>query len=229
MPSATNGGSRRLELGDHVCAIYTNDSELADVVADFTAEGLRRRERCWYLPAHDDPAQIREQLEARRVDVTRAIARGALTILSSSAAYDVRGDFDPEDTMRVFSDAIEAALSDGFTGFRAAANMSWALNLQNGAERLITYEALLRSLFSTARATGLCLYDARRMPLRVIDGALCTHPVIRAGATYQPNQFYDPGVRSLPIADETAVANKLAHLQRARTSHAFPRRRGRDT
>ncbi len=49
--------------------------------------------------------------------------------------------------MVVFSDAIEEALSEGFTGFRAAANMSWALDLEGGTERLITYEALLRSLF----------------------------------------------------------------------------------
>jgi hypothetical protein len=44
----------------------------------------------------------------------------------------------------VFSNAIEQAFADGFNGFRAAANMSWALDLPDGPERLITYEALLR-------------------------------------------------------------------------------------
>ena len=33
---------------------------------------------------------------------------------------------------------------DGFSGFRAAADMSWALELDDGPERLIMYEALPR-------------------------------------------------------------------------------------
>jgi DcmR-like sensory protein len=201
----------QLHPGDHVCAIYTDEGELADIVAHFLAEGLRRRERCWYLPAGDSAAPIQEALGRRHVDVAATTERGALRILSSDAAYNVRGDFDPEETMTVFSNAIEEALSEGFIGFRAAANMSWALNLENGAERLITYEALLRTLFSTARATGLCLYDSKRMPLQVIDGALSTHPVVRTHGAYQPNPYYDSRVRSLRPADETTVADKLSH------------------
>ena len=204
-----------LNPGDHVCAIYSSDAELADVVSDFLAEGLRKSERCWYLPAADNPRAVRAALKARHVDPVEAAERGALTILPSNAAYGVRGDFDPEETMVVFSNAIEQALSDGFNGFRAAANMSWALDLEDGPELLITYEALLRSLFSSARATGLCLYDRKRMPLAVIDGALSTHPVIRVGATYSSNAFYDAGVQSLRAADPVAVTEKLRHLKSA--------------
>jgi hypothetical protein len=68
---------------------------------------------------------------------------------------------------------------------------------------------LLRSLFGSARATGLCLYDRNRMPLAVIDGALSTHPVIRAGDAYSPNAFYDVTVQSLREADPVAVISKL--------------------
>jgi two-component system, chemotaxis family, sensor kinase Cph1 len=201
-----------LNPGDHVCAIYDGEDELAHIVGDFLAEGLRKSERCWYLPASDDPNSVRAALKERHVDPTGAIARGALRILSSNAAYNVRGDFDPEETMAVFSGAIEEALSDGFNGFRAAANMSWALDFEDGSERLITYEALLRSLFSSARATGLCLYDRSRMPLGVIDGALSTHPVVRANDVYSQNPFYDPTVRSLRVADPSMVRSKLERI-----------------
>jgi hypothetical protein len=202
-----------LSPGDHVCALYGNDAELADIVGDFLAEGLRNSERCWYLPASDSPDAVITALRARHVNTTRATARGALSILSSNAAYSVRGDFDPEETMVVFSNAIEQALVDGFNGFRAAANMSWALDFESGPERLITYEALLRSLFSSARATGLCLYDRTRMPLAVIDGALATHPVVRVQKRYSPNRFYDAGVQSLRPADPLAVTSKLQRLE----------------
>jgi two-component system, chemotaxis family, sensor kinase Cph1 len=201
-----------LSPGDHVCALYRSKSELVGIASEFLAEGLQRSERCWYLPAADHPGSLRAALEDRGVDVQDATRRGALSILSSNAAYSVRGDFDPEETMAVFSSAIEQALTDGFNGFRAAANMSWALDLENGVERLIVYEALLRSLFSSAPATGLCLYDRRRMPLAVIDGALCTHPVIRSHGGYHDSPFYDAGVASLQVADEAVVAARLARL-----------------
>jgi hypothetical protein len=135
-----------------------------------------------------------------------------LRILSADAAYAVRGDFDPEETLNVFSGAIEEALADGFKGFRAAANMSWVLGLGNGLERVVTYEALLRSLFTSARATGLCLYDRQRMPIAVIDGALATHPFVRCGGFYRENGFYDAGIQSLRAADPIAVNAKLAQL-----------------
>jgi two-component system, chemotaxis family, sensor kinase Cph1 len=198
--------------GDHICAIYSTENELATVVGEFLAEGLRKSECCWYLPAADEPDAIRAALEQRRVDTGQAIDRGALRILSSDAAYGVRGDFDPEETMATFSGAIEQAFSDGFNGFRAAANMSWALDLENGLERLITYEALLRSLFASARATGLCLYERSRMPLAVIDGALSTHPLVLCEGVSRINPFYDARVRSLRPADPRAVTAKLAQL-----------------
>jgi hypothetical protein len=201
-----------LNPGDHICAIYETEQELADIVGEFLAEGLRKEERCWYLPASDNPAAVRTAVARSGVDSGGAVSRGALKILSSNAAYDMRGDFDPEQTLAVFSAAIEQALVDGFNGFRAAANMSWALDLAGGAERLMVYEALLRSLFASAPATGLCLYDARRMPLSVIDGALATHPMVRAGGDYRINAFYDPSVAVLPASDLTVVESKLAQL-----------------
>lgn len=214
----------RLNPGDHICALYSSGDELATIVGEFLAQGLRNSERCWYLPASDDPAAVRTALQARDVDTSGAVERGALSIHSSDAAYGVRGDFDPEETMVVFSNAIEQALTDGFNGFRAAANMSWALDLKDGPERLITYEALLRSLFASARATGLCLYDRHCMPLAVIDGALSTHPVVCAHGKYSRNAFYNPGVQSLQVVEPNVVTSKLARLDAVVVAAAQRRR-----
>jgi hypothetical protein len=50
----------------------------------------------------------------------------------NASSSDVHGEFNPEATVATFNDAIEAALKDGFNGFRAVANMSWALGVRNG-------------------------------------------------------------------------------------------------
>lgn len=111
--------------GDHVCAIYGGDDELAQIVGEFLAEGLRKSERCWYLPAADDPSAVRAALAERGVDQGRAVERGALSILSPNAAYGVRGDFDPEETLVVFSHAIEQALSDASSRRRRCCGLSF--------------------------------------------------------------------------------------------------------
>ena len=195
----------RLHPGDHVCALYETDEQLATTVAGFLADGLARNERCWYVPYADEVGAIRKALQRRGIDVDAETKRSALHLLDSSDTYTVHGGFDPEETMRVFSEAIETALSDGFNGFRAAAEMSWALDVADGAEAVITYEALLRMLFANSPATGLCLYDKRRMPLRVLNGALLTHPILESAGGFVSNGAYDPEVRVLADVDALSV------------------------
>ena len=47
-----------LNPGDHFCAIYDDKDELARIVGDFLAEGLRKSERCVV-----DPEQVTAKLE----------------------------------------------------------------------------------------------------------------------------------------------------------------------
>jgi len=176
--------------GDHICAIYATTAELASEVARFLADGLRKGERCWYVASGPEIGAIRSALKTIKVDVTAETSREALKLISGNGAYIVHGEFNPEVTLKIFNDAIEQAYTDGFTGFRAAADMSWALECENGLVQLLTYEALLRSLFANCRAIGMCLYDRQRMPLEVINGALALHPIGGQNGEYRSNPFY---------------------------------------
>jgi hypothetical protein len=205
----------RLKRGDHVCAMYSKPAELADVVARFLTDGLGHHEQCWYVASGDETDEVRAALEGLNVDVNAETARKALRLISARGAYIVHGEFEPEATMRIFNDAIEQAYADGFTGFRAAAEMSWALDREDGAHQLIVYEALLRSLFANCRAIGLCLYNRERMPLAVINGALSTHPVAGTHGTYRANPFYDSTTHCLSAVNEDDVLVKLQQLDRS--------------
>ena len=201
--------------GDHVCAIYSTTEELTRDVASFLAEGLRSDERCWYVGDGAEIDCVRAALRKLQINVTADTKRGALQLISGDAAYIVHGTFHPEATIQIFNDAIEQAYADGFTGFRAAAEMSWALNCADGAHQVIVYEALLKSLFASCRAIGLCLYDRKRMPLDVINGALCTHPVVGSHGHYGANPFYDPATTGPTAMNQAAVLEKLAQLGRS--------------
>ena len=196
----------KLRPGDHVCSLYDTDEQLSTTVAAFLADGLARNERCWYVPSGYEAGAVRKALRQRGIDVDRETKRAALQLLDSHDTYTAHGGFDPEETMRVFSEAIEQALTDGFNGFRAAAEMSWALDVARGDETVVAYEALLRMLFSNSPATGLCLYDKRRMPQQVLNGALLTHPVVESAGRFMANGAYDPDVRVLADVDPSAFA-----------------------
>jgi hypothetical protein len=144
----------KLHAGDHVCSVYDTDEQLVATVAGFLADGHPRGTMLVRPPRRrgfGDPIRHR----GRGIDVAAALRRTALNLLDSNETYTVYAGFDPEETMRVCNNAIEESLNDGFKGFRAAAEMSWALDVDIGRESLVAYEALLRVLFSTARATGL--------------------------------------------------------------------------
>jgi hypothetical protein len=201
--------------GDHVCAIYSTTEELAREVARFLAEGLRNRERSWYVGSGDEMDSVRGELRKLGVDVHAETKRKALQLISGDAAYVVHGTFNPEATIQIFNDAIEQAYTDGFSGFRAAAEMSWALDCTDGPHQVIVYEALLKSLFASCRAIGFCLYDRKRMPLDVINGALLTHPIAGSHGRYSANRFYDPAITRGTAANPTEVLGRLAQLDRS--------------
>lgn len=201
-----------LKRGDHICAMYSTRTELAAIVADFIVDGLNRGERAWFITAGDEAEAVRAALMNRGIHVADEIRRGALSLIFGAETYQVHGPFDPEHALKSFNEAIAQAYTDGFTGFRASAEMSWALGDANRMHRLIEYEALLKALFSTARAIGLCLYDRNRTPLDVVNGALCTHPVAHSANGYGANPFYDPAVTSLAEVEESVVMAKLTAL-----------------
>jgi hypothetical protein len=206
----------RFKRGDHVCALYSTTLELAQEATEFLAEGLSSGERCWYVAAGSETDAIRIALRKRGIDVRGQTARGALRLISGDATYAVHGAFNPEETIEIFSDAIEQAYTDGFVGFRAAAEMSWALDCEDGAHRLIEYEALLRSLFASCRAIGLCFYDRKRMPLDVINGALATHPVAGLQGRYCANPFYDSTTNRISAVVDSDVLRKVEQLDRTK-------------
>ena len=71
-------------------------------------------------------------LQELGIDLDAEMRRGAPELVSGHGAYVVRGNCDAEATLRIFNDAIEQACKDGLAAFRAAAEMSWAVDCEDG-------------------------------------------------------------------------------------------------
>ena len=206
--------SRPFDTGDHACAVYSSRAQRVRLASRFLADGLERHEHSWYVGTRLDGVAVRAALRRRGVDVDGQTRRGALRLLLPGDVYTVDGVFNPERTVRIFSNAIRQSLVDGFRAFRVVADMAWATTIPGCAEGLIAYEAQVKSLFAATRATAFCLYNRRGTPLHVIDGALATHPLTAAAAGHtMSNPFYARETTTLS-SDGREVPSKLHELTR---------------
>jgi len=195
--------------------IYSSRMQLARVVSRFLTEGLERREHCWYVGATADNRPLWSALRRRGLDPDHLIRVGALKFLLPADVYLVGGEFQAARADRVFGDAITQARIEGFRGLRVAVDVSWVSAIEDGAERLIAYEAHAQTGFASAPVTGLCLYHRRRLPLHLLHGALLTHPLTTAArGAAAANPFYEGETTSLPPASDRDVIEKLHVLTR---------------
>jgi hypothetical protein len=94
--------------------------------------------------------------------------------------------------LTLLNEAIEDALNDGFTGLRAAGEMTWILADAPGTENAIEYEALMNEFYPKTRALGLCLYHRSRFSPDMLHEVLRTHPGVVVDRHLRGNPFYEP-------------------------------------
>jgi len=178
--------------GDHVCAPFDSPEEQLAVAAAFIADGLRRNERCLFAGASGETlAQFRAELRSQGTDADSAHARGALLLLTSAEAHLPDGRFSSERMLRMLNDAVEQALDDGYAGLRTCGDMTWLLDEPAGSAEVVEYEALVTQLFKDVRALGMCQYDARRLPPRLLAYGLRNHPTVVIDRRHAANVFRD--------------------------------------
>lgn len=164
-----------LTPGDHTCWVYDDVRQFGALAEEFLAEGVERHERVAYI----GPAP-REELATQLTklgDVNRLLAQGQLELFSSLDMYRDAAEIDPAAQVEVFRVKGLSALADGYTGFRAAADLT---PLVDSPERLATfarYEHLVDRLMATARLTGLCGYDRSIIGEETARRIAALHPV----------------------------------------------------
>lgn len=170
----------QLELGDHAALFYRTKEEQLGIAIPFIAIGLGRNEKCLYIAEDNAPSQIRRKLEELGVDVKEAEKKGALSIVTKRETYLRHGAFEPDKMIGDLCDAVQAAMDAGFTGLRAAGELSWALDLPSALAQMIQYEEGLDEHFHSKFA-ALCQYDESRFPSYIVERMKRLHPIIVRG------------------------------------------------
>jgi CRP/FNR family transcriptional regulator, nitrogen oxide reductase regulator len=168
-----------LRPADHIAFIYEDTIELTLFTVPFIKDGLARDERCVYIASDLEPVEVEEALAAGGVDVTRAIERGALAVLSPQEYYALP-PFDASRVVELTRKRMTEAISRGFTGLRITVEMTWTLKESIRDDALVNYESLLDEAVP-GRLIVACLYRRDRFHPAVLERLIRSHAKVVAG------------------------------------------------
>jgi chemotaxis family two-component system sensor kinase Cph1 len=166
----------QIQLGDHVAFFYRTKAEQLETVIPFIAIGLERNEKCLYIAEDNTPSEICQYLQEFGVNVQQARKKGALSVVTKHETYLRHGAFQPHKMIGDLCDAVQSSLDEGYTGLRAAGELSWALDLPSALVQMVNYEEELEDHFHSKFA-ALCQYDQSRYPAYLIERMKSVHPI----------------------------------------------------
>jgi DNA-binding NtrC family response regulator/PAS domain-containing protein len=207
---------------DHLCSIYESQQEHFAVAISFIRIGLDRGEKCIYIADDGTLGDIREALQAERIDVDRATASKALALTTKEQAYLKRGSFDLEWMFTFWKETTELAMSEGFSALRAIDERESVLRGTLGLELWIEYERRFTHTLGETNCLSLCQYNRRLFPAELILDVLRTHPIVVYGNTVCGN-FYHLPPQEFSSANQTArmvqsMLNNIREHQRVESA-----------
>lgn len=170
----------QFKRGDHICLFYRDEKMLVQTLAAYLTAGLNKGERCFCAQKPHLIPRILSILKQLGVDADGYVASGALEIHTEDEVYFPAGKFEPQIMMDMLEQSIKDAIAAGFTGFRTAGEMSWAVKdtrceKGNCCDQLVNYEKLVKAAYPGKPAIGICQYPVGRFPGSVIAAVLDSH------------------------------------------------------
>ncbi len=201
MTSAGDGKTSLLETlyqiapHDHLCLIYESEEEQLQALLPYLQFGLEQGEQCLYFGSPDSLAAILLAMNELGIAVESATASGAICLVGEADLMAEKGKIDPESIIALLRDRAKSASKRGFSGVRAALDMSWVLSNANHIEQLIRCEAKLATSIHNSIASALCQYRRDMLDEDMLKGALLTHPKVILGRSAHDNRSYLPPQR----------------------------------
>lgn len=158
----------------HACLVYDEDEQVQSAVAAFLREGLELNQRIACVATDAEMAIALERLDGAGT----LIESGALVCLPLETVYPGgRVDADFEHQLEIYVTATKQALEDGYDGLRGAALVTDLLIDPASRQTHLRWESFADRFMAESPFTGLCCYDARRLPEDVTRDLSAVHPV----------------------------------------------------
>ncbi|HWS38047.1 MAG TPA: MEDS domain-containing protein [Actinoplanes sp.] len=182
----------------HACWSYDDPGALEEFAKEFLRAGLAAGERVWHVPSPRSNA-IADWLRSADSEVPRP---DAMRIIDWQDAYAAEQVVDPAEQIAAYAAVTEAALADGFTGFRVVADVTALVRTPEQRSAFARYEYAVSRYMRVAPMRALCTYDRLELGDRVIDELACLHETSHSSDV----PFH---LHAGPTSGETVLAGEL--------------------
>ncbi len=186
MDLASDAADLGFQVGDHVCAFYSEGAySRDDIVLDYITKGLQAGNKC--VCVMDTASSVRERIPPELVS-----REGSLQFLTADEAYMPDGYFSKDAFIRRVEAMAKQAVSEGYERARLLGDDSFVI--RNGVDVKSWFAAE-----SEASETGIqhlnlimCLYNLDLFDGELVMYVLQTHPRIFVNGLIITNPHYIP-------------------------------------
>lgn len=164
----------RLGADGHACWAFDQREEFLDAAIDFLADGLHLRQRIAYVGS--EPVAVQREQLGSLGDVDAMVGAGTLQLFELGDLYRVGEPIDIETQLAIYDSATDAALADGYTGLRVAAQVTDLVTAPDTWDAHVRWESTADRVFSGRPLSALCGYRRDAVPERVLADLAAVHP-----------------------------------------------------
>ena len=162
-----------IRWGTHIAQLYTERSEMAEVLAPYMEKGLEQNELCVWVTSDISEEEAREVLAARVPRLQECIDSGQVQTFSDEDWYLPRGSFNAQGVLNSAVEKCQEAISGGYSGFRITGNLLWLE--QSDWNSFMEYEHLLDAAIPNYKALAICTYKESKCTPDNIADVMSTH------------------------------------------------------
>jgi hypothetical protein len=206
---------QNINLGDHLCSIYSTKEQQFSAIASFFKEGLDNNQKCIYIADENSKEEVLLELAKRGIGVGTFIASRQLLVLGKHETYLKNGAFEPSAMIRLLRETEQAGISEGYSGVRITGEMTCLCENTVAHDRLIEYESSLNDFFPQSKVAAICQYNESKFSPETLKEVLHTHPLViiydknpRENMYYSPQPHIDKG-HSLPSGSYATIRDDI--------------------
>ena len=213
----------------HIVQFYEGEEFLCDVVAEFVAGGLRKREPSMLIASEAHCRAFLGALSARAVDVAAALAAGQLIVLDARETLDcfmIDGRLDAASFERLLGGLLNKISSGApqpkLRLYGEMVNLLWLEGNEAAAEQL---ETLWNELAEVHSFSLLCTYKLAHVRSEAHGEAFArvgaSHSHVLPAETYSPHEESDVRYRQVSALQQRAQALEVEIERRKITEAAL--------
>jgi hypothetical protein len=172
----------------HACWGFDDREEFTEVSLEFLTDGLRLGQRLAHIGS-EPVAEQRERLDPLG-DVGGLIDTGALQLFELGDLYRVGEPVDAEAQVAAYLAATEAAIADGYTGLRVAAQVTDLVTEPAARDAHVRWESAADRVLSARSLSALCGYERAALPPQLLADLAAIHPAANGCAGAVPFHLF---------------------------------------